>query len=76
MFLCGPAIRHGEQTFPFIHKFRQRFAVVAKKIADNLDLEAEILDEYHYMCMYMHDLEDYDESGEDDDEEEKKVRVI
>lgn len=56
LFLCGPAVRHGEQVFCFVYKFRQRFAVVAKAIADGLGLEAERLELYRNWGMYLDDL--------------------
>ena len=56
LFLCGPAVRHGNQSFCFIYKYRQRFAVVAKTIADELDLPAENLEIYRMWGMYLDDL--------------------
>ena len=56
LFLCGPAVRHGDQIFCFIYKYRQRFAVVAKKIATSLDLPAEFLETYRNWGMYLDDL--------------------
>ena len=42
--------------FCFIYKYRQRFAVVAKAIADELDLPAENLEIYRMWGMYLDDL--------------------
>ncbi|MEM1107334.1 MAG: NAD(P)/FAD-dependent oxidoreductase [Planctomycetota bacterium] len=56
MFLCGPAVRHGNHVFCFIYKYRQRFAVVAKTIADSLGLPAEQLEHYRNWGMYLDDL--------------------
>ncbi|MEL6712478.1 MAG: NAD(P)/FAD-dependent oxidoreductase [Planctomycetota bacterium] len=56
LFLCGPSVRHGNNVFCFIYKFRQRFAVVAKKIATSLGLEAEYLESYRDWGMYLDDL--------------------
>ena len=56
VFLCGPAVRHNDHIFCFIFKFRQRFAVVAKAIADSLGLPAEDLEEYRKWGMYLDDL--------------------
>ena len=56
IFLCGPAVRHNDHIFCFIFKFRQRFAVVAKAIADSLGLPAEDLEEYRKWGMYLDDL--------------------
>ena len=56
LFFCGPLVRHDEQVFCFIYKFRMRFAVVAKEIATRLGLEAEDLEEYRKKGMYLDDL--------------------
>ncbi|MBD90159.1 MAG: monooxygenase [Deltaproteobacteria bacterium] len=56
LFLCGPAVRHGDQIFCFIYKYRQRFAVVAKAIATSLGLPAEHLEGYRNWGMYLDDL--------------------
>ena len=55
-FLCGPAVRHDNQVFCFIFKYRQRFAVVAKAIATSLGLPAEELEAYRMWGMYLDDL--------------------
>ena len=36
LFLCGPAVRHGDLSFCFVYKFRQRFGIVADAIARGL----------------------------------------
>ena len=41
LFLVGPAVRHGDLSFCFVYKFRQRFAVVADAIAQGLDHDTE-----------------------------------
>ena len=56
LFLCGPAVRHGNQSFCFIYKYRQRFAVVSKAIATNLGMAAEDLEVYRMWGMYLDDL--------------------
>ena len=56
LFLTGPAVRHGNQSFCFIYKYRQRFAVVAKAIATSLDEPAEQLEVYRMWGMYLDDL--------------------
>lgn len=56
LFLCGPAVRHGRHVFCFIYKYRQRFAVVAKAIANSLGLPAEKLEHYRQWGMYLDDL--------------------
>lgn len=38
LYLVGPQVRHDHHIFCFIYKFRQRFAVVAKAIAQQLNL--------------------------------------
>ena len=56
IFLCGPSVRHGDHIFCFIFKFRMRFAVVAKAIANSLGLPAKRLEEYRMWGMYLDDL--------------------
>ncbi|MEL7022271.1 MAG: NAD(P)/FAD-dependent oxidoreductase [Pseudomonadota bacterium] len=56
LFLCGPSVRHDNHVFCFIYKYRQRFAVVAKAIANSLDVPAEGLKEYRVWGMYLDDL--------------------
>lgn len=56
IFLCGPTVRHNDHIFCFIFKYRQRFAVVAKAIANSLGLPAEALEEYRKWGMYLDDL--------------------
>ncbi|MEM7577532.1 MAG: NAD(P)/FAD-dependent oxidoreductase [Planctomycetota bacterium] len=56
LFMCGPAVRQGREVFCFIYKYRQRFAVVAKAIADSLGLPAERLELYRQWGMFLDDL--------------------
>lgn len=56
VFLCGPSVRHGDYAFCFIHRFRKRFAVVAKTIATSLGLPAEGLETYRFWGMFLDDL--------------------
>jgi putative flavoprotein involved in K+ transport len=56
LFLAGPMVRHDEHIFCFIYKFRQRFAVVAKTIAERLGLPADELETYRDWGMYLDDL--------------------
>ena len=56
IYLCGPAVRHDNHIFCFIYKYRQRFAVVAKAIANSLGLPAEELEKYRQWGMYLDDL--------------------
>mmetsp|Transcript_17266 Transcript_17266/g.43073 ORF Transcript_17266/g.43073 Transcript_17266/m.43073 type:complete len:563 (+) Transcript_17266:115-1803(+) len=39
VFLVGPAVTHGELSFCFVYKFRQRFAVVANAICEGLGMD-------------------------------------
>ena len=56
LYLSGPAVRHGNNIFCFIYKYRQRFAVVAKAIATSMGLPAEALETYRAWGMYLDDL--------------------
>ncbi|MEM6315903.1 MAG: NAD(P)/FAD-dependent oxidoreductase, partial [Planctomycetota bacterium] len=56
LFLCGPSVRHDQHVFCFIYKYRQRFAVVAKAIANDLGLPADGLEAYRQWGMYLDDL--------------------
>ena len=57
VFLCGPSLRHDNHIFCFIFKYRQRFAVVAKTIAESLGLETEgFVETYRSWGMYLDDL--------------------
>ena len=56
LFLCGPSVRHDNHIFCFIYKYRQRFAVVARAIANDLGLEAHGLETYRSWGMYLDDL--------------------
>ena len=57
MYLCGPAIRHGNENFCFIYKYRQRFGVVAAAIASSLGMETEdFIEAYRGWGMFLDDL--------------------
>jgi putative flavoprotein involved in K+ transport len=57
LFLVGPAVRHGNAIFCFIYKFRQRFALVARAIAERLGLEtADFVARARARTMYLDDL--------------------
>ncbi len=56
LFLVGPQVRQGDVIFCFIYKFRQRFAVVANRIARRLRVSAKPLEEYRRYGMYLDDL--------------------
>ncbi|MEC0302877.1 NAD(P)/FAD-dependent oxidoreductase [Terribacillus saccharophilus] len=56
LFLAGPEVRHDSHVFCYIYKFRQRYAVVAKAIADNLQLDQSILEQYKQENFILDDL--------------------
>ena len=56
LFLVGPQVRQGDVIFCFIYKFRQRFAVVANRIARRLRVSTKPLEEYRRYGMYLDDL--------------------
>ncbi|WP_377345462.1 NAD(P)/FAD-dependent oxidoreductase [Pontibacillus salicampi] len=56
LYLCGPELRHDSHVFCFIYKFRQRFPIVAKSIADKLKLNKDILEMYQKENFYLDDL--------------------
>jgi hypothetical protein len=58
LFLVGPAVRHGQLSFCFIYKFRQRFAIVAETIARELGFSTEeAVNQCKRMNMYLGDFE-------------------
>ena len=57
VFLVGPTVRHGELSFCFIYKFRQRFAIVANQICRGLGRDTEAaVSECRKMNMFMDDM--------------------
>ncbi|MEM9878312.1 MAG: NAD(P)/FAD-dependent oxidoreductase [Pseudomonadota bacterium] len=56
LFLVGPEVSHNGHLFCFIYKFRQRFAVVARAIAERMDVDTEPLRIYRENNMYLDDL--------------------
>jgi len=57
LFLVGPAVRHGELSFCFVYKFRQRFAVVAAAIAKELGHDtADAIQACRDMNMFLDDF--------------------
>lgn len=42
LFLVGPQVRQGQGIYCFIYKFRQRFARIARQIAQRLELDIEL----------------------------------
>ena len=57
LFLVGPQVWHDQVIFCFIYKFRQRFAVVVRAIADRLGRDTgEFVGLYRSKGMYLDDL--------------------
>ena len=56
LFLIGPQVRHDDLVLCFIYKFRQRFAVVANRIADRVGVSTKPLERYRRYAMYLDDL--------------------
>ena len=56
LFLVGPQVRQDNGIFCFIYKFRQRFAVVANRIARRMMVSVKPLEEYRTYGMYLDDL--------------------
>jgi putative flavoprotein involved in K+ transport len=58
LFLVGPSVRHEDLIFCFIYKYRQRFAIVAKAIADRLGMATEEFEKsYRKWGMFLDDFE-------------------
>lgn len=57
LFLVGPHVMHDGIIFCFIYKFRQRFAIVANRIAEQLGLDTnEAVTLYRRHNMFLDDL--------------------
>ncbi|RTE11014.1 NAD(P)/FAD-dependent oxidoreductase [Paenibacillus whitsoniae] len=57
LFVVGPSVTHGNLLFCFIYKFRQRFGVVAKAIAEKLGMDPDaVLEDYRAHGMMLSDL--------------------
>lgn len=58
LFLAGPLVRHDHHIFCYIYKFRQRFAVIAKTIADRMGIPVpdDLLEYYEKNQMRLIDL--------------------
>ena len=56
LFLAGPQLRHRQQKFCFIYKFRQRFAQVTACIAQRLGRSTDPLERYAEANMWLEDL--------------------
>lgn len=63
VFLVGPTVSHGQSTFCFVYKFRQRFAVVANAICYSLGMETSRAVAYcRKHNMYLHSLKCCDDT--------------
>ena len=57
VFLVGPTVRHGELSFCFIYKFRQRFGIVANAICRGLGRDTTAaVEACRKMNMYLDDF--------------------
>lgn len=57
LFLVGPSVRHDDLIFCFIFKFRQRFAIVARAIAQRLGMDTtELETTYRRWGMFLDDF--------------------
>ena len=57
LFLVGPAVRHGELSFCFVYKYRQRFGVVADAIARGLGYDtADMVEKCRGQDMFLDDF--------------------
>ena len=57
LFLVGPAVRHGDLSFCFVYKFRQRFGIVANAICKGLGRNTDrAVESCRKMNMYLDDL--------------------
>ncbi|WP_411346534.1 NAD(P)/FAD-dependent oxidoreductase [Paenibacillus sp. WLX1005] len=56
LFVSGPNVMHGQLMFCFIYKFRQRFAVIAQQIGNELGLDVSVLETYRKEHMFLDDL--------------------
>jgi len=60
LFLVGPQVKHGAALFCFIYKYRQRFAIVAEKIAKRKRVYhkkiKEVIQEYKDYNFYLENL--------------------
>jgi thioredoxin reductase len=57
LFLVGPSVRHEELIFCFIFKYRQRFGIVARAIAQRLGMDTtELETSYRRWGMFLDDL--------------------
>ena len=58
LFLVGPQVRHGQLSFCFVYKFRQRFGIVANRIAQGLGRDTtRAVQESRDMDMFLDNFE-------------------
>jgi thioredoxin reductase len=58
LFLCGPAVRHGDMVFCFVYKYRQRFGLVADAICQGLGMDTtDAVEKARETNMYLDDFE-------------------
>jgi len=63
VFLVGPSVTHGELSFCFVYKFRQRFAVVAKSICEYLGMDTrDAVAECRNVNMFLDDFATCDDT--------------
>lgn len=59
-YLSGPQVKHSNALFCFIYKFRQRFGIITKKIAKDLGIKEQqindLVDELKKYNFYLEDL--------------------
>lgn len=57
LYLVGPHVQHQNVIFCFIYKFRQRFGIIANRIAEYYGLDNEkTIEKYRKNVMYLDDL--------------------
>lgn len=57
LFLAGPHVKHDKTIFCFIYKFRQRFGVIAGRMAEGLNIDTQkAIAHYRNNAMYLDDL--------------------
>lgn len=57
LYLAGPMVQHANHKFCFIYKYRQRFGVIARAIAERLRVDASAMEkECRVSGMFLNDL--------------------
>ncbi|CAN5275843.1 NAD(P)-binding domain-containing protein [soil metagenome] len=64
LFVVGPNVQHGSLILCFVYKFRQRFAVVAHAIGEQLGIDTSVLEQYRAQGMFLDDLSCCDDTCE------------